>query len=126
MISVLQLLPLEHRIFASIVLLQMANALECRSPIRSLATVGLFSNRLLLGAICAEMGARPAFIHLPPLAGALGQSPITPINWSLVIATPFVLVGAAEARKAVARRRHARSTGGRRHAGPPVGTPVGH
>jgi magnesium-transporting ATPase (P-type) len=99
-----EITALSGMVFASIVLLQMANALECRSPRRSLLTREILSNRLLVGAIAAEALILLVFLYLPALAMILGQAPLPAAQWLPVLVTPFVLVGAEELRKLVARR----------------------
>ncbi len=96
---------LSTMVFAAIVCMQMANALECRSTPASLFAVGPLANRLLVGAVLAEALALLAFIYVPVVADALGQQPLTPLQWLPVLVTPFVLVAAEEARKAFVRAR---------------------
>lgn len=95
---------LSTMVFASIVLMQMANALECRSTPASLWTIGPMSNRLLVGAIGIEALALAVFVYVPPVAAALRQHALTPEQWLTVLPAPFVLVGAEELRKAIVRR----------------------
>jgi magnesium-transporting ATPase (P-type) len=92
-------------VFASIVLMQMANAYACRSNPASLFAIGPFSNRLLNYAVGAEAVALMAFIYLPGLYHLLGGVPLTPGQWVVPLLTPFLLLGAEEARKAIVRRR---------------------
>jgi magnesium-transporting ATPase (P-type) len=92
-------------LFASIVLMQMANAFECRSPDRSALATDAFSNHLLLGAVAATACALALFLYVPALASALGADPPSAGGWAIVAVTPFVLLGAEETRKAVVRRR---------------------
>jgi magnesium-transporting ATPase (P-type) len=96
---------LSTMVFAAIVAMQMANAFECRSTPASLFSIGPLSNRLLVGAVAAEALALVAFLYVPPIAHALGQHPLSPGQWLIVLGTPWVLLGAEEARKAVVRRR---------------------
>ena len=96
---------LSTMVFAAIVVMQMANAFECRSTPASLFSIGPLTNRLLLGAVLVEALALVAFIYIPPIAEALGQHPLDPAHWLLVLATPWILLGAEEGRKAVVRRR---------------------
>lgn len=102
---------LSAMVFAAIVTMQMANAFECRSTPASLFTIGPLSNRLLLSAVLVEALALLAFIYLPPLAEALGQQPLQASQWLPVLATPWLLLGAEEARKGVARRPVPHRTG---------------
>jgi magnesium-transporting ATPase (P-type) len=96
---------LSAMVFAAIVMMQMANAFECRSDPASLFSIGPFTNRLLVGAVIVEGLALLGFIYIQPLADALGGAPLSLAQWGLVAVTPFVLLGAEEARKAVVRRR---------------------
>ena len=92
-------------VFASIVLMQMANAFECRSTTRSAFSGGLFANRLLALAVVVETFALATFLYVPALSRALRGGAPTAAGWVIVAFTPFVLLGAEEARKAVVRRR---------------------
>jgi len=90
----------------------MANALECRSPRRSLLTREILSNRLLVGAIVVEALILLVFLYLPALAMILGQAPLNAAQWVPVLITPFVLVAAEELRKLVVRRTRASGSDG--------------
>ncbi len=92
-------------VFAAIVCMQMANAFECRSTPASLVAIGPLGNRLLVGAVLAEALTLLAFVYVPVVADALGQQPLSPLQWLPVLLTPVVLIAAEEARKAVLRRR---------------------
>jgi magnesium-transporting ATPase (P-type) len=94
---------LSTMVFAAIVVMQMANAFECRSNPASLFSIGPFSNRLLVGAVLVEAVALVGFVYLPPIQGALGQAPLGPTQWALVLVTPWIFLGAEELRKAVVR-----------------------
>jgi magnesium-transporting ATPase (P-type) len=92
-------------VFASIVLMQMANAYTCRSNPASVASIGPFSNRLLNYAVGVEAVALLAFIYLPGLYHALGGEPLTAGQWIVPLVTPLLLLGAEETRKAIVRTR---------------------
>jgi magnesium-transporting ATPase (P-type) len=98
-------------VFASIVLMQMANAFECRSTTRSAFSGGVFANRLLALAVAVEALALMAFLYVPVLSRALRGDPPSGIGWIVILATPFILVGAEEARKTLVRRRAATGPG---------------
>ena len=100
---------LSTMVFATIVVMQMANAFECRSTSASLLTIGPLSNRLLVWAVAVEAVALLAFVYVPPIQAALGQAPLGPEQWLLVLVTPWVLIIAEESRKAFVRRRSPRS-----------------
>ncbi|MHB9088067.1 MAG: cation-translocating P-type ATPase [Thermoleophilia bacterium] len=95
---------LSAMVFAAIVVMQMVNAFECRSTSASLFSIGLFSNRLLLGALLFEALALMAFIYIPPIAATLNQHPLDPAHWLPVLAAPLIFLGAEELRKGIARR----------------------
>ena len=96
---------LSTMVFAAIVLMQMANAFECRSTPASLFSIGPFSNRLLVAAVAVEALTLLAFVYIPPISRALGQHPLGPAQWLPVLVTPWVLLAAEEARKALVRGR---------------------
>jgi magnesium-transporting ATPase (P-type) len=98
---------LSTMVFASIVLMQMANSLECRSTPASLWTIGPLGNRLLLAAIGFEAVMLAVFVYVPPVAAALRQHGLTAEQWLVVLPAPFILIGAEELRKAIVRRRAA-------------------
>ena len=98
---------LSTMVFAAIVAMQMANAFECRSNPASLFSIGPLSNRLLVGAVAIEALILLAFVYLPPLQRVLGHHPLDLRQWALVLLTPFLLLGAEEARKAIVRARAA-------------------
>ncbi len=70
--------------FTAIVLGQMATALACRSTTQWVGRTGIRGNRLLLGAIVAELALLAAFLYVPPIADALEQQP--PSILGLVVA----------------------------------------
>jgi potassium/sodium efflux P-type ATPase len=100
---------LSTMVFAAIVAMQMANAFECRSDRASLFSIGPLSNRLLVGAVAVEALALAGFVYIPPIRDALGQHALSPAEWLPVLMTPWILLGAEEARKAVVRSRVRRS-----------------
>jgi magnesium-transporting ATPase (P-type) len=104
-----ELATLSTMVFAAIVVMQMANAFECRSNPASLFTIGPFSNRLLLAAVGVELVLLLMFVYLPPVAGVLGQRALTAPQWLPVLATPWLLIAAEETRKAVVRRQRCRA-----------------
>jgi magnesium-transporting ATPase (P-type) len=101
------LATLSTMVFAAIVLGQMANAFECRSTRSSLRTIGLATNRLLVGAVAVEGLALLGFVYLRPIQALLGHQPLTPAQWLPVLAAPVLLLAAEETRKAVIRRHRA-------------------
>jgi magnesium-transporting ATPase (P-type) len=100
-----RLATLSTMVFAAIVLMQMANALECRSETASLRALGPWSNRLLLGAIAAEFLALVGFVSVPGVRHVLGQAALGVREWLPIAITPWILLAAEETSKAVVRRR---------------------
>jgi magnesium-transporting ATPase (P-type) len=93
-------------VFSAIVLMQMANAFECRSEPASLFSIRPLSNRLLVGAVGAEAVMLLVFVYVPGISHALGGAPLTWQQWLPVLVTPWILLGLEEARKAVVRARN--------------------
>ena len=91
-------------VFASIALMQMAVALQCRGTPASLKSIRPFSNRLLDGALLVELLALAAFVYVPPVYCVLGQHPLTPGQWIPILVSPWLLLLAEEIRKLVIRR----------------------
>ena len=109
------LATLSTMVFGAIVLMQMANAFECRSTPTSLFAIRPLSNRLLVGAVATEALALAAFVYVPPVRRALDQNALSIRQWLPLLAAPFVLIAAEEGRKWLARRRPA----GKRRRPPP-------
>lgn len=78
--------------FTAIVFGQVTNAFVCRSTVRLAWQIPLRSNRLLFGAVTAELAMLAAFLYIPPLAHLLGQSPPSPAGvLAATLAVPAVL-----------------------------------
>jgi magnesium-transporting ATPase (P-type) len=84
---------------------QVGAGLALRTERRSLRTVGLLSNRFLLAAIAVEAALSLALVEVPPLQGLFHTAPLAWEHWALLAVWPPLVVGAEEARKAVARAR---------------------
>ncbi len=101
-------------VFASIVLMQMLNAFECRSTTSSVFSTSPLSNRLLAGAVLTELLILFAFVYEPTLARLLNHDTLAPSHWALVAVAPCVLLVAEELRKLIVRRHLTRSATARR------------
>jgi magnesium-transporting ATPase (P-type) len=87
-----------------IVMAQVGASLAMRTNRRSVFSIGLFSNRLLLVGIAFELALAACLIYVPGLNDAFHQSPIGPWHWLFLLIWPPLVLGAEEARKAVFRR----------------------
>jgi hypothetical protein len=82
--------------FGAVVLGQVANAFACRSTLWPPWRIGRTTNRLLLGAIVAELGMLGAFPCIPPVADLLDQAPPSLAGWAVaLLAIPAVLAADA-------------------------------
>ena len=91
-------------VFSSIVLMQMANAFQCRRTPESLFRMDPRTNPTLLAAVLVEAGVLLAFVYLPPFQRLLGTRGLAPWQWAMIGLTPVGFVLAEELRKALFRR----------------------
>jgi len=91
--------------FATIVACQVGTAFAARTERSSLRSIGVFSNRPLLGAIAAELLFVVALCTIPALQVAFGTAP--PPAWAvlLMIPCPVIVWGADELLRWSTRRR---------------------
>jgi hypothetical protein len=79
-----------------------------RTEHASLRSVGLFSNRFLLGGIGFSLAFAAPLIYAPPLHDFFGTAALEPAQLATVVPFPFVVWGADELRRLLVRRRLAR------------------
>jgi magnesium-transporting ATPase (P-type) len=92
--------------FTAVVLGQVANAFACRSTVRPVWQVGWTTNRLLLGALVAELAMLLCFLYIPPLADLLDQAGPTWAGFAVaLVAIPSVVLADAVQKAAVRRTR---------------------
>lgn len=89
---------------AGIIATQVVNVFTCRSPILSIVTLGVLSNRLVLLGIAAELALTGIIIYTPPGNSIFGCSPIGFNVWLLLIPFALLLLAADETRKYIVRR----------------------
>ncbi len=82
-----------------IVACQIGTAFAVRTDHASLRSVGVFSNRFLLGGIAFELAFAAALIYLPALHGLFGTAALTPAQLAIVAPYPFIVWGADEIRR---------------------------
>ena len=82
--------------FTAVVLGQVANAFACRSTVQPPWRIGWTTNRLLLGAVVAELAMLAGFLYLPPIADLLDQAPPSLVGFAVaLLAIPAVLAADA-------------------------------
>jgi calcium-translocating P-type ATPase len=91
---------------AAIVMTQVMNVFLCRHPLKSSLSFGLFSNRLILLGIAAELGLLLFIVYTPAGNWLFGTAPVGAEVWLLALALALVMGGVEEARKAWLRRAH--------------------
>jgi hypothetical protein len=85
----------------------MANAFACRSETQPVWRQRLGTDRLLIGAVTAELVLLGVFLGFPPLARLLGGSWPTTFGWALALcAVPIMII--ADAGYKALRRSHSR------------------
>lgn len=89
--------------FTAIVFGQVANAFACRSTVRFAWQIPLRDNRLLIGAVLAELVMLAAFLYIPPLAHLLGQSPPSLIGVLAALLTAPAVLAADTVHKRITR-----------------------
>jgi calcium-translocating P-type ATPase len=89
-----------------IVACQVGTAFAVRTDHASLAAVGVFSNKPLLAAIAVALAFAALVVYLPPLHGFFGTASLSRGQLATVAPFPFIVWGADEIRRALARRRH--------------------
>ena len=88
-----------------IVACQVGAAFAARTERVSLRSIGVFSNRLLLGAIGCELAFAALLVYVPSLHHLFGTAALSPAQLVVVLPFPFVVGGADELRRWMHRRR---------------------
>jgi magnesium-transporting ATPase (P-type) len=89
---------------AGIVACQVGNAFACRSDTESIWHLGFTTNRMLIGAIAAEVSLLLILIYVLPLRNMFGLAPLAPEHWLLLLTFGPLLLLFEEGRKALRRR----------------------
>jgi hypothetical protein len=93
--------------FTAVVFGQAANAFACRSTVWPPWRLGWAGNRLLIGAVAAELGMLAAFLFVEPIAALLDHGPPPAAGFAVaLLAIPAVLAVDA-LHKAVTRSKGA-------------------
>ena len=88
-----------------IVACQIGTAFAVRTEHASLRSVGVFSNRFLLGGIAFSLAFAALLIYAPPLHGFFGTAALAPAQLATVEPFPVIVWGADELRRLLVRRR---------------------
>jgi calcium-translocating P-type ATPase len=84
---------------------QIGTAFAVRTRRASLRSIGVFSNRYLLGAIVAELLLAAVFVYAPPLQSLLGTAGLPLHDLIFLLPYPLIVWGADELRRWLLRRR---------------------
>jgi hypothetical protein len=105
--------------FTAVVFGQVANAQACRSTVLPAWRLPLRRNRLLVGAVGAELAMPAGFLYIPPLAHLLDQTGPPAVGFAVAaLAVPAVLVADALQKAVTVRRRFRDGTFGPVSSGP--------
>ncbi|WIN00566.1 cation-transporting P-type ATPase [Actinoplanes oblitus] len=95
--------------FAGIVACQIGTAFAARTDYASLRSIGVFSNRLLLGGIAFELVFAAVLIYLPPLQAVFGTAALGGAELAFLAPFPLLVWGVDELYRAWLRRRGSRT-----------------
>jgi len=91
--------------FATLIMLRLANAFNCRSASTSVFRIGLFSNKWLVYACASSFLLMLAAIYVPFLQVALKTAPLTLGDWIVVVGVGSTVLIAVEIAKFIASWR---------------------
>ena len=86
---------------------QVGSAFAVRTDHASLRSVGIFTNRYLLGGIAFALAFAAALIYIPALNSVFGTAPLSASQLAIVLPFPFIVWGADELRRLLVRHHHA-------------------
>ena len=91
--------------FATIVACQVGTAFAARTERASLRSIGVFTNRMLLGGIAFELAFAAVLLYVPPVQRVFGTA--APPWWAMLALAPCPVIvwGADEVYRAASRRR---------------------
>ena len=99
--------PWQTMIFTTLVLAQMGNALATRSSRDSLFRIGLFSNRLMVGAVMLGFVLQLLLIYVPIFQTVFKTQPLSMQDLFICLIASAVVFVVLELSKLVKRRRRA-------------------
>ncbi|KAI5716296.1 hypothetical protein M8J76_004136 [Diaphorina citri] len=89
--------------FTCFVFFDMFNALSCRSQIKSVFTIGLFTNKMFLFAVCASVVGQLFVIYFPPLQKVFQTEALTINDIAFLTALTSTVFFVSEIKKAIER-----------------------
>jgi calcium-translocating P-type ATPase len=93
----------------TIIVLQMVNAFMCRSASRSILSVGMLGNRLLIAGVVLDI-VSILVINCTPWGNLiLGTAPVAAAVWMLILAFAGTMVVLEELRKSIVRKMRIRN-----------------
>ncbi|MDH5256176.1 MAG: cation-translocating P-type ATPase C-terminal domain-containing protein, partial [Gammaproteobacteria bacterium] len=92
-------------VFTILCFAQLGHVLAIRSEETSLFTLGLGSNRPLLGAVLLTAALQLAVVYIPALNTLFRTRPLPAWDLALCVAAALVILGVVELEKVVRRRR---------------------
>jgi calcium-translocating P-type ATPase len=95
---------------SAIIVLQIVNVFLCRSSVRSLFSVGLVDNHLILWGVALEIALMVLIVYTPVANAVIGTAPVPNELWVFLLPFAAAMLGLEELRKWVVRRSLARST----------------
>ena len=96
-------------LFTVLIFGQLGLALEVRAEKASLFTVGLFTNKAMLGAVGLGLAAHLVILYLPIAQRIFGTEPLDLLHFAIAIAGALVVMAAVELWKVFLRRQTADS-----------------
>jgi sodium/potassium-transporting ATPase subunit alpha len=89
---------------SGIIVMQIFNVFLCRSPWRSIASTGLFDNKLIIAGVLLEAFLAAVFNYTWLGNFLLDTAPVGKTIWFLLIAAGVAMLVLEETRKAIIRR----------------------
>ncbi len=108
--------------FLGMVMGQVGTAFAARTDRASLRSIGILTNRYLLGGIAVALGLAAMVIYLPFFHTLLGTASLPPGTVLIALPFPFIVWGADEVRRFIVRRRSGRSAPDQPEVRVPSGT----
>jgi len=100
-------MPWQTMVFTALVIGRMAVVLAVRSEHDSLLSIGVFTNKPLVGAVLLTFVLQVAVVYIPFMNGIFNTEPLSLNELALTLALSSVVFFAIETEKLIKRRRNA-------------------